>query len=160
VIIKSRKPVQTGCVEKWLGGSGWSRNALITPIPNLLHELSHIHFLVLHIYHPGMFQHPPRSGSSRRFFLKTAQDQHRSYYLDIEFHIPAFDKILEVVRPINSVLRFILQFWNGLTDDVREKVDQSCARLHLCAVCRERESMLGNFQQCNTERPDIGCNGI
>ena len=41
-----------------------SRAFLSRPIPNLLQESLHVHFLALHFHNPWMFQHSPRRSSS------------------------------------------------------------------------------------------------
>lgn len=120
--------------------------ALVAPVPHLLDEVSHVHFLVLHVQHPRMFQHPPWSCSSRWFFLETAQTSAWFHRRSSVVYVPAFDEVFEIVRPANAILGFIFKFWNRLTDNVGKKVNQSCARLHFCSVGREWESMLSNFE--------------
>jgi hypothetical protein len=44
---------------------------LVFPVPDLPYEIGHVDLLVFHVQHPGMFEHPPGSRSSRRFFLQT-----------------------------------------------------------------------------------------
>lgn len=66
-------------------------------------------------------------------------------------YIPAFNEILEVIRPANIVLRLIFQFRNRLSHDICKEVDETSAGLHLCSVRREGESVLCNFQQSHTQ---------
>lgn len=109
-----------------------------------------------------MFQHPPRSGSAGRLFLKTEIGQTSVIQPGggVAQYIPALNKVFETIRPADTVLRFILQLGNRLADDIGQKVDQTGARLHLGAVGREGEAMLCDFEQGYTERPNVGCDGI
>lgn len=47
------------------------RILLISPTPDSLEELAHIHLLRLHLHHPRMLLHAPRRRSSGRLFLQT-----------------------------------------------------------------------------------------
>lgn len=57
-------------------------------------------------------------------------------------------------------MRLVLEFWDGLMDDVSEKVNKDRSRLDLCPVGGEGESVLCNFKQCNSEGPDVGGDGV
>lgn len=74
--------------------------------------------------------------------------------------IPAFNKVLEVLRPANAILWLVLQLGYRLADNISEKIDQPSSRLHLSSIGREGESVLGDFQQGHAQRPDVGSNGV
>lgn len=57
-------------------------------------------------------------------------------------------------------MRLVLEFWNGLMDDVCEKVNEDRSRLDLSPIGGEGESVLCNFKQCNSEGPDVGGDGV
>lgn len=61
---------------------------------------------------------------------------------------------------MNAIFWFVLQLGNGLTDDISEQIDQPCAGLHLSPVGREGESVLRDFEQSHTERPNVGGDGV
>lgn len=67
-----------------------------------------------------------------------------------EGHLPALDEVFEVLGPLDASLGLILQCWDGLSDDVSEKIDETSAGIHLCAVCGEREAMLCDFEKGHT----------
>lgn len=75
-------------------------------------------------------------------------------------YIPALDEVFKVVTPVDAVVRLVLEFRNGLMDDVGEKVNEDRSRLDLCPVGGEGESVLCNFKQCNSEGPDVGGDGV
>lgn len=78
-----------------------------------------------------------------------------------EIHdLPAFDEVLEALAPLDALIWLIFQLGNWLAHDVREQVDQASSRLHFCAVRWEREAMLRDFQQRDTEGPDVRCYSI
>lgn len=144
---------------RWMAFFTLRHFPLIFPVPHLPHEVCHVNLLVLHVQDPRMFQHPPGCRASRRFFLKTvAKDvrgKEREKYQNNHQNIPAFNEILEVIRPANIVLRLILEFGNRLSHDVCKEIDETGAGLHLRPVCREGESMLCNFQKGHAQRPNI-----
>jgi hypothetical protein len=74
--------------------------------------------------------------------------------------LPAFDKVLEVIAPEDVIRGFVLQFGNRLSNDVGEEIDQSSTWLVDGAVRREREPVLGDFEQRNAGRPDVGRDGV
>lgn len=65
-------------------------------------------------------------------------------------YLPALDKVLKVFGPLDASLRLILQRWDRLPDDIGQKINETGAGIHLCAVCGEREAMLCNFEKCHT----------
>lgn len=74
--------------------------------------------------------------------------------------IPAFDKVLEVLGPLDAVLGLVLQLGYRLADNIGEKIDQPGSRLHLRPIGREGEPMLRNLQQGHTQRPDVRSDGV
>lgn len=127
----------------------------IFPIPHLYQEMFHVDFLALHFDHPRMFKHSPRSGPTRRFFLKTGEFVNTSLH-ETECsngekqragYIPAFNKVLERIAPRDPVFRFIFQRRNWLPDNVGEKVNQPCFWLHFRAIGWKGEPMLGDFKK-------------
>lgn len=98
-------------------------------LPYLLQECRHGDLLRLHVQHPWMFQHAPRSSPTLRVFLQTT-----------------FDEIFEVVTPFDPVLGFVFQFGNGLPDDVCQEIDQASPRLHFSSVSWEGKAVLGHFE--------------
>ena len=79
---------------------------------------------------------------------------------NLEMYIPAFNEVFEVVGPANAVVRLVFQFGNWLADDVGKEIYKPCAGLHFCPVGREWESVLRNFQQSHSKRPDVGRDGV
>ncbi len=75
-------------------------------------------------------------------------------------HVPALDEILKVLTPPNPLLHLILQLRNRLSDDIRQEIDQSGSRLHLRAIGWKRETMLGDLEQGDAERPDVRGDGV
>ena len=75
-------------------------------------------------------------------------------------HVPTLNEVLEVLTPLDLLVRLVLQLGNRLTDNVRQQIDQTSTWLHFRAVRREGEAVLRDLKQCNTERPDVGCDGI
>lgn len=70
-------------------------------------------------------------------------------------HPPAINEILEVIRPNNVVLRFVLELGNGLSHNICEEVNQASPRIHFRAVCGEWKPVLCDFQERDTETPHI-----
>ena len=54
------------------------------------------------------------------------------------------------------MFRFILQLRDGLSDDIREQLDQTGFLVHLRTILGEGKSMLGHFQQRHPQRPYVG----
>src|SRR5262245_16357838 len=73
---------------------------------------------------------------------------------------PALDKVLEVVGPEYLVIRLVLELGDRLPHDICQEVDEAGAGLHLRAVCREGEAMLGDLQERDARRPDVGRDGV
>lgn len=90
-----------------------------------------------------MLEHSPGRCSPGRLLLQTT-----------------LNKVLEHVAPLDPIIGLIFQFRNWLGDDIRKKIDQTGARLHLGAVGGEREAMLRNLQQCHAQRPDVRGDGV
>lgn len=92
-----------------------------------------------------------RQGVARRghsfsrlsIFSKTVMNHEEGY-------LPALDEVLEVLGPLDASLRLVLQRWDGLPDDVSEKIDKTSTGVHLCAVRGEREAMLCHFEKGHT----------
>lgn len=74
--------------------------------------------------------------------------------------LPAFDKVLEALTPLDALIWLVFKLGDRLAHDVREQVDQTSSRLHFCAVRWEREAMLRDFQQRDAEGPDVRCYSI
>lgn len=74
--------------------------------------------------------------------------------------VPALNKVLEVFAPFDLLVRLILELGNRLAHDVCQQINETSARLHFRAVCWEGEAMLGDFEQCDAERPDVRCDGV
>ena len=70
-------------------------------------------------------------------------------------YVPALNEVLEVLRPLDAVIRLILQLRNRLAYNIRQQVNQSCPRIHLRPIRRERETMLCHFQQRHPQTPHI-----
>ena len=66
-------------------------------------------------------------------------------------HLPALNKVLEVLTPFDLLIRLVLQLGDWLTDDIRQQIDETSTWLHFRAVRREGEAVLCNFKQCNAE---------
>lgn len=108
-----------------------------------------------------MFQHPPGSGAARGFFFEaTTVSQLSSSQSIAPLNVRAFNEILETFAPFDPVFRFILQFRDGLSDDIREQLDQTGSRLHLRTIRGEGESMLGHLKQCHPQRPYVGRDSV
>ena len=75
-------------------------------------------------------------------------------------HIPAFDEIFETFAPVDTLGWLIFELRYRLSDNVSEQVDQASSWLHFCAVRWEREAMLSNLQQGNSQRPNVRGDGI
>ena len=73
---------------------------------------------------------------------------------------PAFDEILEVLRPLDACFWLVLQCRDRLTNDVGQKIDQTSTRVHLGAVCGEREAMLCDFEKCHAQAPHVASDGV
>lgn len=67
------------------------------------------------------------------------------------WNIPAFNEVLEIIRPANIVLRLIFQFGNRLSHDICKEIDETGTGLHLRSVGGEGESVLCDFQQSYTQ---------
>lgn len=74
--------------------------------------------------------------------------------------LPALDEILELLTPLDVVLRFVLESRDRLAHDISEQVDQACPRLHLGSVCWEGEAVLGYLEQCHAQAPHVRRNGV
>ena len=74
--------------------------------------------------------------------------------------VPTLDKVLEVFAPLDSCFRLVLQFWNWLSHDICQQVDQTCTRLHLSAVGREGEAMLRYLEEGDSSAPNVRCDGV
>lgn len=134
--------------------------------------MGHVDPLGPHFDHPRVFQHSPGRCTTRWFLLKTAKRV--SYKCLPSFknalreeiekkgnrHLPTLDEILEVITPLDSIFWFILQLGNRLTHNICQQVNQPSPWLHFCAICREREAMLGHFQQRYTGAPNVRGNGV
>ena len=66
------------------------------------------------------------------------------------YYLPALNKVLETVAPMDASCRFVLKLGNRLAHDIGEQVDETSSGLHLGAVGWEGEAMLCNLQQGNT----------
>ena len=77
-----------------------------------------------------------------------------------EKNIPALDKVLEIVAPKDVSVGLVLELGRGVLDDVGQQVQRSGAGLHLGAVGREGEAMLGNLEQGDAGRPDVGRDSV
>ncbi len=78
-------------------------------------------------------------------------------------NIPAFDKILEILSPLDPpplLIHLILQLRYRLPDDIRQEIDQPRPWLHLAAVRREGEAMLCHLEECHAQAPNIRSNGV
>jgi hypothetical protein len=95
----------------------------LLPVPNLRQEIRHVDLLVLHLHYPWMIQHPPRTRSPRRVFLKTVKVSENGNQGYFRIGLPARDKVLEIVAPFDAKLRLVLQLRNWLPHDVREQVN-------------------------------------
>lgn len=139
-----------------------NKTELLFPVPDLFQKIGHIDFLALHVHDPRMFQHPPWSSSSRRFFFQTEVDLLVTviWTRAEEENSPAINKVLEIIRPANPMIRLIFQLRDRLADDVSKKIDQTGARLHFSPVGREWESMLGDLEQRHSKGPDIGGDSV
>lgn len=62
-----------------------------------------------------------------------------------EGNLPALNKVLEIIAPINIHLGLILELRHWLSYNVCQEVDEASARLHLCTIRGEGETMLSNF---------------
>ena len=65
--------------------------------------------------------------------------------------LPAFDEVLETFTPLDSRLGLVLEFRDGLPDNVGQEVNQPSLWVHLCPIRREGEAMLGHFKESHTE---------
>lgn len=74
-------------------------------------------------------------------------------------NIPAANKVLEIITPLNPEMRLVFQFGNWLPHDVGKKIDQTSTSTAVRLVS-EWESMLGNFEKSDAKRPNIGGDGI
>ena len=75
-------------------------------------------------------------------------------------NVPALDEISEVFTPFDLIFRFVFQPRGRLSYNVGQQIDQTCPGLYLRAIGWERETVLCYFQQSDTERPDIGSDGV
>lgn len=80
-------------------------------------------------------------------------------------NVPAFNEVFEALTPFYTLsviaLRWLVfQFWNRLSDNVSQEVDQSRSGLHLCAVSGKRKSMLRHLEQSDTKRPHVRCDCV
>lgn len=75
-------------------------------------------------------------------------------------NIPAFNKVLETITPLDPRLRLILQLRNRLPHNIRQQINQSSPRLHLRPIGREGKAVLRDLQQRNTSRPNIRSNRV
>ena len=118
-------------------------DALILPVPDLFQEVCHVDLLVLLSLKPWMVDHAPWRCPSLRLLLEAT-----------------FDEVFEVLAPFDAVFWLILQFRDGLADDVGQEIDEACPWLHLRAVCGEGEAVLGYFEESHTKAPDIRGDGV
>lgn len=140
----------------------------------------HVDFLALHFDHPGMFEHAPGGRAAGRFFFEAAGGERGGGGLDKgkkgnrkvgeergrrgerkgKGNIPTLDEIFEAFAPFDAVLGFVLEFGDWLPDDVREEIDQAGAGLYLGAVGGEGKPVLGDFEEGDAQRPDVGSDGV
>ncbi len=64
---------------------------------------------------------------------------------------PALDEILEVLAPIYALFFLVLELRYGLSDDIRQEVDEPSPWLHLCSVCWKRKAVLRHFEQRDSQ---------
>ena len=99
-----------------------------------------------------MFQHTPRRRPPLRLLLQTA-----------------LNKVLEIIRPFDPVLRLVLQLRNRLPDNIREQVNQPGFGVGglvvvgaggVGVVGGEGEAVLDDLEEGDAERPDVGGDGV
>lgn len=130
----------------------------VLPVPDLSQKPFHVDLLALHLDHPWMFQHPPGRSSSGWFFLETEYQVSHCCLTSTgseALHVPAFDEVFETLTPVNTLGWLILEFRYRLSDDVSEQIYQSSPWLHFRPVRWEWEPMLSDFQQRDSQRPDV-----
>lgn len=97
---------KTGGIYKGIGS--------FFPVPDLLQEMFHVHFLALHLHHPRVLQHTPRCRAAGRFFLETAVTivsicLSASASIERGSNSPALDEVFERFAPFDAVVRFIFE---------------------------------------------------
>lgn len=70
-----------------------------------------------------MFEHTPWRGTTIAFLFEATRILSLasliSERIKLWYYSPALNVVLEVIAPFELVFRLVLQFWNGLADDVR-----------------------------------------
>lgn len=64
-------------------------------------------------------------------------------------NLPALNKILEALTPLNPMLLLILQLWDRLPYNIGQKIDQPGSWLHLRSVCWKWKAVLSDFKKSN-----------
>jgi len=75
-------------------------------------------------------------------------------------YVPAFNKILKALTPLNTMIRLILQLRNRLPHNVRQQINQPGPGLHLRAIRGKGKAVLCHLQQSDTQRPHVGGDGV
>lgn len=86
---------------------------------------------------------------SANFVLSVYKTQPERVERKIYEHVPALNKVLEVLTPFDFLIGLVLQLGDRLTDDIRQQIDETGTWLHFRAVRWEGEAMLCDFKQCN-----------